>query len=74
MEFVVQHSFPIYFILLIWLGQAELGSVTLKPKIRYQRKIAVSICMHEHDSVSSFIQPYFFSSDVKKSPQNVMIF
>ena len=79
MEFVgFQHSFPIYFILLIWLGCIALIwlSYAKNQKLGTREKLGLSLlrCMSITILFLLLFNPIFFSSDVKKSPQNVMIF
>lgn len=78
MEFVgFQHSFPVYLILLIWLGCIALiwRSYSKNKKLGTNEKLGLSLlrCMSITILFLLLLNPIFFSSDIKKSPQNIMI-
>ena len=78
MEFVgFQHSFPVYLILPIWLSCIALiwRSYSKNKKLGTKEKIGLSLlrCMSITIVFLLLLNPIFFSSDIKKSPQNVMI-
>ena len=78
MEFVgFQHSFPVYLILLIWLGCIALilRSYYANKKLGAKEKLGLSLlrCISITILLLLLLNPVFFGSDLKKSPQNVMI-
>ena len=78
MEFVgFQHSFPAYLILLIWLSCIALiwRSYSKNKKLGAKEKVGLTLlrCISITILFLLLLNPIFFSSNLKKSPQNVMI-
>lgn len=78
MEFVgFQHSFSIYLILFIWLGCIALvwHSYAKNTKLGARKKLGLSLLRSLSVTILFLLllNPIFFSSDVKESPQDVII-
>ena len=78
MEFVgFQHSFPVYLILLIWLGCIALiwRSYHVNKILDTKEKLGLSLlrCISITILFLLLLNPIFFISDLKKSSQNIMI-
>ena len=78
MEFVgFQHSFPVFLLSLIWLGSILLIWWSYSKEKKLDSKIGLGLSTLRTLSVSILflliLNPIFFSSDLKKSPQNMMV-
>tara|TARA_A100001015_G_scaffold238027_1_gene270807 strand:- start:1520 stop:2107 length:588 start_codon:yes stop_codon:yes gene_type:complete len=78
MEFVgFQHTFPVFLLSLIWLGSILLIWWSYSKEKKIDSKIRLGLSSLRTFSVSILFllvfNPIFFSKDLKKSPQNLMI-
>ena len=77
MEFVgFQHSFPVFLLSLIWLGSILLIWWSYSKEKKLDSKIGLGLSTLRTLSVSILflliLNPIFFSSDLKNSPQKMM--
>ena len=78
MEFVgFQHSFPVFLLSLIWLGSILLIWWSYSKEKKLDSKIGLGLSTLRTLSVSILflliLNPIFFSSDLKNSPQKMMV-
>ena len=78
MDFVgFQHSFPVFLLSLIWLGCILLIWWSYSKEKKLDTKIAIGLSSLRTLSVTILFlllfNPIFFSSDLQKSPQNLMV-